>query len=112
MKITFHGFGAASFILIAASLFVDAASAADATAGKTIFAARCRTCHGAEGQGNPAMAKALNAELKPLGSDDIQKKSDADLKASITMGVGKMKPVALTGADLDNVVAFIRTLRK
>jgi hypothetical protein len=42
----------------------------------------------------------------------VQKKSDADLKANITMGVGKMKPVNLSGADLDNVVAFARTLKK
>jgi hypothetical protein len=58
------------------------------------------------------MAKALNADMKPLGSDEVQKKSDADLKATITMGVGKMKPVAISGADLDNVVAFVHTLKK
>jgi mono/diheme cytochrome c family protein len=112
MKITAHGFISTCFVLSVASLFHGAAWAADATAGKAIFAAKCRTCHGADGQGNPAMAKALNAEMKPLGSDDVQKKSDADLKANITMGVGKMKPVSVAGADLDNVVAFTRTLKK
>jgi mono/diheme cytochrome c family protein len=112
MKITVHGFISTCFVFSAASLFHGAAWAADAEAGKAIYAAKCRTCHGADGQGNPAMAKALNAELKPLGSDDVQKKSDADLKANITMGVGKMKPVNLSGADLDNVVAFARTLKK
>jgi mono/diheme cytochrome c family protein len=112
MKTTFRGFVSASLVLGAASLFVGAASAADDAAGKTLFAARCRTCHGADGQGNPAMAKALNAQMKPLGSDDVQKKTDADLKGNITMGVGKMKPVSISGADLDNVVAFVRTLKK
>lgn len=112
MKITLHRFVSVGFVFCAASLFVGGASAADAAAGKTLFGTRCRTCHGAEGQGNPAMAKALNADMKPLGSDEVQKKSDADLKATITMGVGKMKPVAISGADLDNVVAFVHTLKK
>jgi mono/diheme cytochrome c family protein len=112
MKIMLRGFISACFLLSAAGFSVGGAMAADAVAGKATFAARCRTCHGPDGNGNPAMAKALNAELRPLGSDDVQKKSDADLKANITMGVGKMKPIAVAGADLDNVVAFIRTLKK
>lgn len=100
------------FVLCAAGLFAGVASAADAAAGKTIFTGKCRACHGADGQGNPAIAKAMNVELKPLGSDEVQKKSDADLKAVITAGTGKMKPVAITGADLDNTVAYVRTLKK
>lgn len=112
MKITLKGFISTCFVLSVAGLSVNGALAADAVAGKALFGTRCRTCHGADGQGNPAMAKALNAELKPLGSEDVQKKSDADLKTNITMGVGKMKPIAISGADLDNVVAFVRTLKK
>jgi mono/diheme cytochrome c family protein len=112
MKITLKGFISTCFVLSVASLSVSGALAADAAAGKALFGTRCRTCHGADGQGNPAMAKALNAEFKPLGSEDVQKKSDADLKTSITMGVGKMKPISISGADLDNVVAFVRTLKK
>jgi len=106
MKLTFV------LLLSAASLFVGVASAADAAAGKTVFATKCRACHGADGQGNPAIAKAMNVEFKPLSSEDVQKKSDADLKALITMGTGKMKPVAISGADLDNTVAYLRTLKK
>jgi mono/diheme cytochrome c family protein len=100
------------FVLSLASLFVGGASAADAAAGKTLFATKCRACHGADGQGNPAIAKAMNVDLKPFSSDEVQKKSDADLKTIITTGTGKMKPVAIAGADVDNTVAFIRTLKK
>ena len=103
IKITLSVF----FLLSAASLF-----AADASAGKTVFGTKCRACHGADGQGNPAIAKAMNVVLKPFSSDEVQKKSDADLKATITAGTGKMKPVAIAGADLDNTVAYIRTLKK
>jgi hypothetical protein len=39
--------------------------------------------------------------------------SDADLKKVITAGSGKMKPVAgLMPAQVDDVVAFVRTLKK
>jgi len=81
--------------------------AADAAAGKAIYATKCRSCHGAEGEGNPSIAKMMKVELKPLGS------STADVKKVITEGQGKMKPVAgVSGADLDNVVAYVQSLKK
>ena len=81
--------------------------AADATAGKAIYNTKCRSCHGADGEGNPSIAKMMKVELKPLSS------STADVKKVITDGQGKMKPVAgVSGADLDNVVAFVQSLKK
>lgn len=85
--------------------------AADAQAGKTVFDAKCKMCHAADGKGNPAIAKALNVTLRPLGSAEVQAKSDADLKKDSTSGTGKMKPVKLTDAQSSDVVAFIRTLK-
>jgi mono/diheme cytochrome c family protein len=112
MTIKVNGLIRTVFLLGTASLFACGAWAADAAAGKTTFASRCRTCHGANGEGNPAMAKALNATIKPLGSAEVQGKSDADLKTAIQKGTGKMKPVALSDTDAENVVAFIRTLKQ
>ena len=87
--------------------------AADAAAGAELYATKCRTCHGKDGEGNANMAKALKVEIKPLGSADVQKKSDADLKKNVTDGTGKMKGVAgISASDLDNVVAHIRSLKK
>ena len=86
---------------------------ADAAAGQTLFTAKCKTCHGATGQGNPGMAKVLKADIRDLGAVDVQKKSDDELKKNSTEGIGKMKPVAgLSPADAANVVAYIRTLKK
>jgi mono/diheme cytochrome c family protein len=93
-------------------LMTTGAWAADAAAGKTVYTAKCKTCHAADGAGNPAMAKVFKTEIKPLSSPDVQGQSDADLKKVITEGKGKMKPVGVTGADLDNVVAYVRTFKK
>jgi hypothetical protein len=54
----------------------------------------------------------MKVEIPALGSKEVQAKSDAELKKVITEGKGKMKPVAgLSAKQVDNVVAFIRTLK-
>jgi len=96
-----------TLVCLLAAICCTGAFAADAAAGKAIYAAKCKACHGAEGEGNPNMAKVLKVDLKPLSS------TSADVKAVITNGQGKMKPVGgLAGADLDNVVAFVKSLKK
>jgi mono/diheme cytochrome c family protein len=92
---------------------IPSAMAADSAAGKAVFDAKCKSCHGADGAGNPAIAKMMKVEMNPLSSAEVQKKSDAELKAVVTTGTGKMKPVTtVTGADLDNVVAYVRSMKK
>ncbi len=84
------------------------AFAADATAGKAVYDAKCKTCHAADGAGNPAIFKMMKVDQKALGSQ-----TDAEVKTAVTTGVGKMKPVAgVAGGDLDNVVAYVHTLKK
>ncbi len=100
-------------LLSVAGLGPRAAATGDAAAGKIVFGTRCKTCHGTEGQGNPGLAKMMKVEMKDLGSPKVQKKSAVEIKKIITTGAGKMKPVAgVAGADLDNLVAFVRTLKK
>jgi len=47
-----------------------------------------------------------------LGSPAIQAKSDADFRKVITEGKGKM-PIAknVTGGAIDDVIAYLRTLK-
>jgi mono/diheme cytochrome c family protein len=98
------GLTAAGWLL---ALTPTGAWAADAGAGKAVYDAKCKACHGANGEGNPNMAKALKVELKPLSQ------TTADVKKVTMEGTGKMKPVAsVTGADLDNVVAYVQSLKK
>ncbi|HTS49374.1 MAG TPA: cytochrome c [Bryobacteraceae bacterium] len=98
------GLAAACFLT---ALWPTAAWAANAEAGKAVYNAKCKACHGTDGQGNPAMAKMMKVEMKPLSE------TSADVKQVVTEGTGKMKPVGgLAGADLDNVVAYVHSLKK
>jgi mono/diheme cytochrome c family protein len=92
---------------------VPAVAAGDAAAGKELFSKKCASCHGPAGEGRESIAKMLKVELRPLGSKEVQAKSDADLKKNAVDGTGKMKPV--TGIDAkgaDDLVAYLRTLKK
>ena len=92
---------------------IFAASTGNAQAGKVVFAATCKTCHGAEGQGNPAIAKALKVTIPALSDKAIQGKSDDELKKVVGEGTGKMKPVpGLSAKQVVDVVAFVRSLAK
>jgi mono/diheme cytochrome c family protein len=109
MRIT----GLVAVAVIAGAMLVTSASAADAGAGKDLYLKKCKACHGEDGHGNEGMAKVLKTTITPLESSEVQGKSDADLKAVITQGKGKMKPVSgLSDADVANVIAFVRTLKK
>jgi len=81
---------------------------AAAQSGADTYKAKCAMCHGADGSGKAAMG------TKDLGSAEIQKMSDADLTGVVTNGKGKMPAYKgkLTDAQIKDVVAYIRTLKK
>ena len=97
--------GVCMFVCLVPSMMF---AAGDAAKGKDVYTAKCKSCHGPDGVPAPAMAKAMG--IKPM--QDVQSNTDADLKKAVTDGFGKMKPVAsVAGADLDNVIAYVRTLK-
>ena len=105
MKKTFASITVVTLLLLAAVPVF----AAD---GAALFKAKCAMCHGADGKGETAMGK--NLKLRDLGSADVQKQTDADLKKVIEDGKGKMPPskAKLAAGDADALVAFIRSLKK
>lgn len=86
-------------------------AAAAASAADT-YKAKCQMCHGPEGVPSPGMAKAMG--MKPLGSADVQKMSDAELTTMITDGKGKMPTFKdkLSESQIKELVGYIRTLKK
>ena len=93
-------------------LSATAVLAADAKAGQAVYNTSCKSCHGADGAGNPSVAKMMKVEMKDLKSADVQSLSDADIKNIVSAGKGKMRQVAaVSGGALDNVVAYLRSLK-
>jgi mono/diheme cytochrome c family protein len=95
------------------ALAIQAAGTGDATAGKAVYSNKCMICHGANGEGATGYAKAMGLEPANLGSDRVQKKTDAELKQIVLNGSGKMKPIkGLSDTDVNNVIAYVRNFRK
>ena len=92
---------------------VVAAGKGNAKTGHEVFKAHCQMCHGPEGHGNAALAKMMKTTIPDLSSKEVQALSDAQMREVIEKGKGKMTPVkGVSAADIDNVIAFVRTLKK
>jgi mono/diheme cytochrome c family protein len=106
----------ATFTIAILMLFVFSgsalAAAGDAEAGKAVFSKNCKVCHGADGKGNAAIAKVMNATLPDMTSKEFQSKTDEALKKQITEGGTKMKPIKLTDQEIADVIAYVRSLAK
>ena len=96
---------------LAATLALPAIAFAQGSGADT-FKAKCAMCHGADGSASTGMGKSMG--LKPLGGSEVQAMSDADMTALITDGKGKMPAYKgkLSDAQIKDVVAYIRTLKK
>ena len=81
--------------------------------GKAVYLKRCKMCHGADGKGNPAIARMLKVEFKALDSEYVQSKKDVEFKEIITKGTGKMAAVrGTTDSEIESVIAYVRSLAK
>ncbi len=83
-----------------------------ADTGPELFKSKCQMCHGPNGNASTPMAK--NMKLKDLGSADVQKASDAELKTTIEKGKSKMPEFGskLSSTQIDDLVKYIRSLKK
>lgn len=89
--------------------------------GKEAFNLTCAKCHGEAGKGDAGANKFFKTEIPKLNSEEVQAKSDAELRALIIQGDEKMPPVEidevgyrhrLPPQDVDAVIAYLRTLKK
>ena len=91
----------------------SATLAADADAGKAVFEKSCVGCHGKDGKGNPAMAKALGEKGLNLTAKEVTQQSDEQLLKVIAEGAGKMPAQkSLSKDEQKQVLAYVRSLGK
>jgi len=105
-------------VLVSACLLTVAggttAWAAEAKAGKATYDKLCVSCHGADGKGNPAMAKMMGEkELNIVDKETTAKKDDVLLKV-IVEGAGKMPASGknLNKQEQTDVLSYMRSLAK
>ena len=100
-------------VLTVLVLSAPAATAADAKAGRALYDEECKDCHGAKGAPSAKLQNNLKIKMKDLSGSEVQTLSDAELRKRSIEGFGKMKPVkTITGPAVDDVIAYVRTLKK
>jgi mono/diheme cytochrome c family protein len=98
--------------LLAGAGWVAPVFAADANGGKALFEKSCAGCHGADGKGNPAMAKVIGEKGLNIATKDTAQKSDAQLLKIIAEGSGKMPASKLSKDEQKQVLGHARSLAK
>jgi mono/diheme cytochrome c family protein len=80
--------------------------------GADTYKAKCAMCHAADGSGNTPAGKST--KTPSFSSPEMLKMSTAQLVAATKEGKGKMPGYSgkLTGAQINEVVAYIQTLQK
>lgn len=108
----------AAAALVVVSMFGGGAALAADKKTERLWKAKCSACHGMDGKGQTEKGKKM--QIGDMTSAEFQKGSDDDFKKAINEGVKKEKDGVkkemdpykdeVKGADLDNLVAHIRSL--
>lgn len=108
-----------ALILSAGSLLAHSALAADAEAGEAKFKQLCATCHGQTGQGDGPASAALNPKPRDMSDSEWQESVDDEHLRTVIKDGGAavgLSPTmtafghALSDEDVENIVAYIRSL--
>jgi len=107
--------------VVAITVLVPAYSAENP--GKMVYKQSCQNCHGEDGKGSNVADKFFQVQIPRLTSDRVQMHTNPELKEIILRGSGRMEPVKmgrptlphgktkdLTGQQVDDVIAYVRTL--
>ena len=98
--------------LLGALALVSTAAAADLELGKKVYAAKCASCHGPDGQGNAKMAEMLKLKIPKL--TDSAAKSDAELLKLLAEGKKPMPAFekSLSKDEMAAVLSYAKALAK
>jgi mono/diheme cytochrome c family protein len=94
--------------------WVSSAAAGEAKAGKAQYDKLCTSCHGPDGKGNPAMAKAMGEKGLNLTTKEVKDMKDEDITKIIAEGKGKMPASgkSLSKSEQKEVAEYVRSLGK
>ena len=77
-----------------------------------MFEKSCVGCHGADGKGNPAMAKILGEKGLNLTAKEVAQMTDEKLLKVIAEGAGKMPAAKLNKDEQKQTLGYVRSLAK
>ena len=90
--------------MVFASLVLNAQSGGDA-----LYKSKCQSCHGANGNPSPALAKSMN--IKAANDPSIKKLTLDQILATVKNGKNKMKPVGgLSDDQAKSAAAYFKSL--
>jgi mono/diheme cytochrome c family protein len=100
------------FHVALAAVVLLAGAVGFAQSGEATYKAKCQSCHGAAGIPNPALAKAMG--VKAATDADVKSKTEAQMIAATTNGMGKMQPFKgkISDAQIKDAVDYFRTFTK
>ncbi len=98
--------------LLGVLALVSTAAAADPELGKKVYAAKCASCHGADGKGNAKMASMLKVSIPNLS--DAAGKSDPELLKLLAEGKKPMPSFekSLSKDEMAAVLSYAKALAK
>ncbi len=98
--------------LLGALTVASTAAAADLELGKKVYAAKCASCHGADGKGNAKMAGMLKVNIPDLSGS--AGKSSAELLKLLAEGKKPMPAFgkSLSKDEMDSVLSYAKALAK
>ncbi len=100
------------FQVALAAVILLAGAVGFAQSGEATYKEKCQSCHGSAGIPNAGIAKAMG--VKPATDVDVKSKTEAQMIAATTNGMGKMQPYKgkLTDAQIKAAVDYFRTFAK
>jgi mono/diheme cytochrome c family protein len=94
-------------LVVAVSLIGTAAFAQ--SAAKSLYDAKCLTCHGPTGLANSGIGKVM--KVKPVTDPSVCTMSEAEMIREVREGAGKMQPYkgSLSDAEIKSLVEYFKT---
>jgi mono/diheme cytochrome c family protein len=93
-------------IVLLSTWSCGAAAVGNAKNGAALYADACASCHGEDGLGMDGSDSSMNGvNLR----NRVEELSNRALARAVLEGVGEMEPLAMTEAEVEDVIAFLRT---